>query len=482
MPANSRSPLPAVLVLAPLLANADAGIVCLGLPALQRDLGLPLGTAQWLITLPLIIVGALQLGGGGLADRWGAAVVFRRALLAYGISSVLCAVSATGPALLAARAGQATATALLVPAAMSALVVLATGPRDRVRALAVWARAGGLGSLAGVVAGGLATDLISWRVGFLVQAAVAAAGVLVIRRRLGSVPAPEPGDLPSRVARRRGPVTSALTAATMAALIFGLGHPATAAGASALLLAAAGGAVLLRRRARPASGPRAAGRRPMRFGFCGILLVSGATGPVLAFTSLRLQDGYGFGPAAAGIAVLPLVGSVLVVGGVCSRILLRHGARTPYQIGSVTIATGLTLMVLAPGHGSVPVLLLGGALLVGAGLPFVWLTCESAGLRDAGPGRSGRAAALLQSAGQLGGAAGTALAVTGAGPSLLIALVPALLALVNPWQTSAHEIVGEVEGEARPGAGTVLQMRARREDVGVELLGDGGRNGAELVA
>ncbi len=400
----------ALAVLAPLLANADMGIVTLALSDIRRDLSMSLDAVQWVTNIYVLLVGGLQLLGGRLADLAGARRLFLHGMAAFAVASAVCGAAPSGPLLVTARAGQALAAAVLVPAAMS-LLVTAAAPHQRARALALWAGAGGVGSVAGVLCGGLVVGGLDWRWAFWLNVPVIAVALAVARR----TPLPDPPR--ARGVRLDLTGAAALTGALFAAvyaLVRLAAHGADRHTACAALGAAVLAAVFAHRQRTcphpllPASLLR---DRGLVSGAAGILLVSTAAAPVAFLGGMQLRDTYGFGAPAAGAALLPVVGGIFVVGRTCSTLLARYGARPPCALGCLLLGAGLCLLAArshAPGYVSG---MLPGLVLVGAGLPLIWMSCEVVALaRFRGTG-AGLAAGLVQCAGQFGTALGTVLAV-----------------------------------------------------------------------
>src|SRR5919198_3230171 len=74
----------------------DGTIVNVALPAIRRDLGGGLALQEWVVDAYLLTLGALILVGGSLGDLFGGRRIFEIGVAAFGITSVLCAVSYSG--------------------------------------------------------------------------------------------------------------------------------------------------------------------------------------------------------------------------------------------------------------------------------------------------------------------------------------------------------------------------------------------------
>ena len=177
------------------VAMIDGTIVNVALPAIQRDLGGGLPAQQWVSNAYLLVLGSLILIGGSLSDIYGERLVFVIGVAAFGVFSVACAVAPTIGVLIAARALQGAAGALLTPSSL-AIIVTAFPPRERAAAIGAWTAWGGIGAIVGPLAGGLIVDHVSWRWVFALNVPLVAATIALV---LGGCPAGgEEGLAPNR--------------------------------------------------------------------------------------------------------------------------------------------------------------------------------------------------------------------------------------------------------------------------------------------
>src|SRR3954451_1532049 len=93
----------------------DGTVVNVALPAIGDDLDAGLATQQWIVEAYLLTLGSLLLVGGSLGDLLGRRRIFTVGLAGFGTTSVICALAPTAELLVAARALQGMAGALLVP-------------------------------------------------------------------------------------------------------------------------------------------------------------------------------------------------------------------------------------------------------------------------------------------------------------------------------------------------------------------------------
>ena len=142
----------------------------------------------------LLVLGSLILIGGSLGDIYGQRRIFTIGVGAFGVFSVACALAPTIDVLIAARALQGAAGALLTPSSL-AIIVTAFPAGQRAAAIGAWTAWGGIAAMVGPLAGGVIVDNVSWRWIFalnvplvvatiaLVLAAVPAGGHRVVRTR-----------------------------------------------------------------------------------------------------------------------------------------------------------------------------------------------------------------------------------------------------------------------------------------------------------
>ncbi|HEX6955352.1 MAG TPA: MFS transporter, partial [Agromyces sp.] len=240
-----------VLALAQFLVVLDASIVNIAIPAIGADLALGPSALAWVITAYVLPFGSLLLIGGRLADRFGHRRLFLAGVAGFVLASATAAFAPDGGVLLASRAAQGAAAALLAPAALALVARLFTSRDDRARALGIWGAVAGIGSAAGVLLGGVLTAAFGWPAVFLVNLPVGAV-VLV------AVPFLVARDVPGTVTRLDLPGAAAATGALVALVgaltaleQLGLGHPLVAVLAAAAVILGALFVVIERRAPEP---------------------------------------------------------------------------------------------------------------------------------------------------------------------------------------------------------------------------------------
>ncbi|QOC24379.1 MFS transporter [Microbacterium hominis] len=162
----------------------DGTIVGVALPDIIRDLHLDLTDAQWVSSLYAVLLAALLLSTGKLADRFGRKLLFLVGIVVFAGGSVWAAASATGGALIGARAVQAVGAAFIMPATLSTVNAVFRG-RYRAAAFGVWGAVISGAAAIGPLVGGALTQYASWQWVFLVNLPL---GALILALAVWAVP------------------------------------------------------------------------------------------------------------------------------------------------------------------------------------------------------------------------------------------------------------------------------------------------------
>src|SRR5512135_3517872 len=140
----------------------DGTIVNVALPAIRSSLHGGLAEQQWVVEAYLLSLSSLLLIGGSLGDLFGRRRVFALGVAAFGVFSLLCALAPTSGWLIAGRAVQGVAGALLVPSKL-ALIMDTFDERERPGAIGTWTAYTGVATVIGPLGGGALVQATSWR-------------------------------------------------------------------------------------------------------------------------------------------------------------------------------------------------------------------------------------------------------------------------------------------------------------------------------
>jgi EmrB/QacA subfamily drug resistance transporter len=337
------------MVLGSSIAFIDFTVVNVALPALQRGLGATVADAEWVVEAYALLLAALILAGGSLGDHYGRRRIYLLGVAGFAAASAGCGLAPSIGALIAWRAVQGAAAALLVPGGLAILAAVYP-PDRRGRAIGTWSGATSITTAMGPLAGGWLIDHASWRWAFFLNLPLAAAVLLLTLRHV-----PESRD-PD--ARRLDPVGVLLATLGLGGLTYGLteaprlgaAHPAVwgtlLAGAAALA-----GFLAVEARAHEPMMPLGLFRSRT---FAGTNLLTfclyGGLGGALFFLPFNLIQVQGYSATAAGATFLPLSLLLFLLSGRAGALADRRGARLLLVAGPAIAAAGLALLAL-PGVG-----------------------------------------------------------------------------------------------------------------------------------
>jgi len=157
-----------VLLLAPFMGSLDGSIVNVALPTIASRFGVGLDGIQWVVSSYLIVISALVLIFGKIADKLGKVRIFEYGFLVFGIGSLLCALSWSLPVLIAARAAQAIGASMFMSSNQGIIATLFP-PEERGRALGLLGTTVAIGTMVGPPLGGIMVDFLSWQSLFLIN-------------------------------------------------------------------------------------------------------------------------------------------------------------------------------------------------------------------------------------------------------------------------------------------------------------------------
>ncbi|MCG0287065.1 MFS transporter [Streptomyces sp. PSAA01] len=375
-PVRRRWLILAVASAAQFLAVLDMIAVNIAFPAIGADFR-SASTAElsWVLNAYTIVLAALLVPAGRLADAIGGRRSFLTGIALFGLASVACGAAPGLGTLIAARVVQGVAAAVLVPTSLS-LALPAFPPRERATAVGVWTAVSAVAASAGPVAGGLLAAA-DWRWIFLVNPPVVLLAWLAGLRLL-----PRTGPVRTGPGERRrlDPLgtllvllgTGSLTTACVEAADWGYGAPATLGFLAVGLVMGALAVAHVRRHPDPVVDPALFRTRAFTAATLGLLSYFLAYAASILAATLLFTGAWGWSSARAGLAVTPWPLTVLVVSMLSGRIVKALGERPTAVVGGLCFAAGpVWWLLLAGGDGAhyavefMPGLVLTG---IGAGL------------------------------------------------------------------------------------------------------------------
>jgi EmrB/QacA subfamily drug resistance transporter len=428
-----------IACLAQFMVVLDATVVNVALPSIQRGLHFSPASLPWVVNAYTLVFGGFLLLGGRAADLLGRRRLFMAGVALFSLASLFNGLVQSAGMLVAGRAVQGLGAALVSPAALAIITTTFTETDERTKALGVWSAIAAGGGAAGLLLGGLLTDLASWPWIFIVNVPVGAATLALALRFV-----PESHvELEHRTFDLAGALS---VTAGLVVLVYGIVKAQGYGWGSArtLGLMAAGVALLAlfviieRRSVAPLMRLSIFRVRTLAVSDLVLLLVASGMFGMFFFASLYVQEILGYSPLRAGLAFLPVTGGIVVGAGLAQPLVRRLGVRNVSIIGIVLAAGGMAVLTQLPVQGSYVSDLLPGLLpmSIGMGLTFVPITLMGTG--GVSVDDAGLASGLFNTAQQVGGALGLAILASiaasrtgsllhGLGPHATSALTPAAL-------------------------------------------------------
>ncbi|MDQ1492760.1 MAG: hypothetical protein QOJ23_5274 [Actinomycetota bacterium] len=381
----------------------DGTVVNVALPAVSRDLHASVRGLQWLLDGYLVTLSALLLLGGSAGDRYGRRRVFVAGLAGFVAASVLCGLAPNVGFLIAARALQGVAGALLVPASLS-IISSGFAPEDRGRAIGAWSGLAAVAGAAGPLLGGWLVDAASWRLIFFLNVPLAATAAAIAVRHVPETRDDEAGPLDIAGAAL---VSVGIALVAYALIEHGRGPVTVVAGLAGVIALAAFVAVE-RRSDHPMLPLSLFANRQFTGANLTTFAVYGALSAALFLVVLRLQVTLGYSALEAGMSLLPFTVLMLLLSARIGALAQRIGPRIPMTVGPLLSAGGLLLFArIGPGdHYATSVL--PAAVLFGLGMTVTVAPLTSAVLAAVDSRRAGVASGVNNAAARLAGLLGIA--------------------------------------------------------------------------
>src|SRR3954463_7784089 len=381
-------------ILGTAIVTVDSTVVNVALPAIAHDLGGGLAGQQWTSNAYLVTLGSLLLIGGSLGDLYGERRVFAFGVVAFGLTSIICAVAPSIEVLVAGRALQGVAGALLTPAAL-AVIVGTFPPDERGKAVGAWTAWGGIGLVVGPLVGGQIVDSVSWRWVFALNVPIVLGTLWLILRVV-----PQSRERPAEA--HVDVVGALLCAFGLAGMTFGLiSQPLNGWGDPMVYLPLILGALLFAsflwweaHADHPMLPLGLFKRRNFAAGNIETFSMYGGLGVVFFLLVLFLQELAGYSALEAGASTLPLTLVMFVSSTRFGALADRYGPRFFMGVGPLVAAAGLGLLLLVDTNVNYFTDLFPALLLFSVGLSMTVAPLTATVLADADESNAGIASGV----------------------------------------------------------------------------------------
>src|SRR6201996_2648327 len=318
----------------------DNLVVNVALPSIHNDFGASVQALEWTVNAYVLTYGVLLLTGAALGDRFGRRRMFVSGIALFTLASAGAALAPNADLLIAARAIQGAAAAIVTPLTLT-LLANAFPPEKRGVALGVWSGISGVAVAIGPLVGGAMIEIADWHWIFWLNVPIGLVlAPLAYRKLEESYGTKAPLDLPGL----------GLASTGLFGLVFGLVRAQTIGWTSAEVMVSLGAGIVLlaafvRQELRTESP-----MLPMSFfakrSFAVTNVVSmamyfGMFGSIF-FLSQFMQNVLGNTPLEAGLKLLVWTGATMIVAPLAGIFSEKFGSR-PFMVA------GLSLQALALG-------------------------------------------------------------------------------------------------------------------------------------
>jgi EmrB/QacA subfamily drug resistance transporter len=399
-----------VLCLGDLMIVLDGTIVNVALPSIRDDLGFSQTSLAWVVNGYLLTFGGFLLLGGRLGDLFGQRRMFLIGIGLFTAASLACGVATSQGQLVASRAIQGLGGALVAAVALSLVMTLFTEQSERAKAMGIFGFVLSGGGVAGVLLGGVLTDVLNWHWIFLVNIPV---GALVFFLSLRLLPA-----APAATERPRLDVAGAVTVtASLMLAVYAIVNGNETGWTSGQTLGLLAGALVLlvaflviETRISSPLVPLGLfrNRNVASANTIGVLMAAGMFA-YFFFSALYLQQVLGYTPLEVGLAYLP---SMVIWGGsslYSDKLVMRFGIKAPLVTGLGLMTLSLLLFARTPVDGSFVVDVLPATIAVGLGAGIGFNPILLAAMSGVTPQEAGLASGVVNTSFMMGGALGLAI-------------------------------------------------------------------------
>ncbi|MFI6700221.1 MFS transporter [Streptomyces sp. NPDC050509] len=399
-----------VIASAQLMLILDGTITNIALPSIQTDLGVSDANLAWIVNAYALAFGGLLLLGGRAGDLFGRRRMFQAGIAFFTLASLLGGLAPNEELLIGARVLQGIGAALAAPSALALITTTFPEGKPRNTAMGVYAAMAGIGSTVGLLLGGVLTEALDWRCVFFVNIPIGIAILAGTRLLVEAERHPGRLDIPGAITGTGGLL--ALVYAITRGGEHGWGNGITLASfaASAVLLAVF---LFVQSRSDDPMMPLSLFRDRNRSGsYVTMLFIGAGMIAMFYFLTLYMQLVLGYDAVSTGLAYLPFSIGMGVAAALSSKLIARFAPRTIAGPGLVVAAAGMFWFATLEPHSSYAGHLMPAMCVTALGLGMCFVPMTLGAVSGVKHQETGIAAALLNTAQQVGTALGLAVLAT----------------------------------------------------------------------
>jgi EmrB/QacA subfamily drug resistance transporter len=396
------------LCVALMVIGIDNTILNVALPSIVQDLHASGSQLQWIVDGYTVAFAGMLLTAGAVGDRLGRKRVLMIGLAVFGLMSALASQAESATVLVVFRGLMGIGGAFIFPTTLSILTNTFTDPKERAKAIGVWAGVSGVGIAVGPLAGGLLVEHFFWGSVFLVNLPVCLAAILMARSFV-------PDSRDTSEGGRLDPVGAVLSMVGLGALLFGIIEAPERGWGSAPALTGLGVGVAVlaafmvweHRSTHPMLDLRFFKNPRFSAASATITLTFFALYGSTFLLTQYFQFVLGYSPLKSGFLTAPVAVAIMVVSPQAPRLVERIGTKRVVVLGLTIVGSSLVLYTSDTLMSS----LVGGILirlLFGAGMGLTSAPATESIMGSLPKEKAGVGSAVNDTTRQTGGALGVA--------------------------------------------------------------------------
>ncbi len=457
-----------------LVISLDNTILNVAIPSLVRDLNASTSQLQWIIDGYTLVFAGLLLTAGAMGDRFGRKGALQLGLFIFGLASMASGLAGTANQLIITRSLMGIGGALIMPSTLSLLTNIFHDPRERAKAIGVWAAVAGASGALGPVVGGLLLKWFSWHAVFFVNVPLIAILLLAGKMLLPKSRA--------EVAERLDPVGAVLSMVGLVLVLWAVIESPTSGLTDTTVVTVFGiGAVVVAvfivwelRIDHPMLDMHFFRNQRFTAANIAVTLVYFAMFGQMFVMNQYTQVVLGYSPLEAGLRMMPMSLVMICVAPMAPRLVYRIGTKVVVGGGLVISSIGVFIVSTVPTTDGYPHLL-AGIIILAFGMGCVMAPATESIMGSLPREKAGVGSAMNDTTRQMGGALGVA--VIG---SILAAIYRpgvqsdmSAAGIAQPLIDTAKESVGGAVFRAASAPGVSAETAAQIQQIAIQQYVDG---------
>lgn len=390
-----------------LVISLDNTILNVAIPSLVRSLGASTSQLQWIIDGYTLVFAGLLLTAGAMGDRYGRKGALQIGLVIFGFASMASGLAQSANQLIFTRSMMGVGAALIMPSTLSLLTNIFHEPRERAKAIGIWAAVAGASGALGPVIGGTLLKWFSWHAVFFVNVPL-----IIVLLIGGRYLLPKSRAM---VAERLDPIGAVLSMVGLVLVLWAvIESPSSGITDPKVVTVFSIGAVVVAafilwelHNDHPMLDMRFFKNPRFTAANMAITLVYFAMFGQMFVMNQYTQTVLGYSPLEAGFRMMPMSLVMICVAPMAPRLVYRIGTKVVVGGGLVVASIGVFIVSMVPTSNGYPVLLT-GIIVLAFGMGCVMAPATESIMGSLPREKAGVGSAMNDTTRQMGGALGVA--------------------------------------------------------------------------